>query len=232
MRLLKANEIECRVGQKTKDGNKYSVLLYKTARTDMAILDELYGYNNWQVEYQMVGSSLFCTISIWDSEKKQWIMKQSNGSESNMEAEKGQASDAFKRAGFMVGIGRELYSAPQIWLSSEISPYSLEVSEIGYNEKNEISRLVIKSKGNTVFEFGKEEKIVIGKKVESKIEIPKPLFTPNTAYDTLLEKYKDKIVVNAELKKAGASSLKEITEEIFHKADKALEALSENGACD
>ena len=173
MRLLKANEIECRVGQQTKDKSKYSVLLYKTARCDMAILDEEYGAYNWQVKYDMVGSQMFCTIYIWDAGKGQWVAKQSNGSESNIEAEKGQASDAFKRAGFMLGIGRELYTAPKIWLSSDISSYDLEVAEIGYNDNREINRLVIKAKGQIVYELGKYIK------AEPKTE-PKPVSVPTT----------------------------------------------------
>lgn len=166
IRLLKAEEIECRVGQQTKDKSKYTVLLYKTARTDMDILDEIFGKDNWQVDYSMIGSMLFCTISVWSEERQCWVCKSSNGTESNMEAEKGQASDAFKRAGFMLGIGRELYSAPQIWLEKEVDQYSLRVEAIGYDDNNKIRDLVISGRryGNkmreTVYSFhnGKAEK--------------------------------------------------------------------------
>ena len=152
-RFLKAEEIECRMGQKSKDGSKYSVLLYKTARTDMDILDEVFGKDNWQVEYSMIGTMLFCTVSIWSESRGCWIRKSSNGTEGNIEAEKSVASDSFKRAGFMIGVGRELYSAPQIWLDSRISPYSLEVKEIQYDDKDKICTLVIASKGEVVFQF-------------------------------------------------------------------------------
>lgn len=158
-RLLNADEIECRVGQKSKDGSKYSVLLYKTARTDMDVLDEVFGLDGWQVEYHTIGDKLFCNLGVFSEPRGGWIWKESNGAESNIEAEKGQASDAFKRAGFMFGIGRELYSAPQIWLESSISPYSLEVAEIGYDENDKISDLVISGKRDgqnereTVFKF-------------------------------------------------------------------------------
>ena len=152
-RLLRAEEIECRVGQKTKDGKKYSVLLYKTARTDMDILDEIFGKDNWQVDYSMIGSMLFCTVSVWSEARQCWVRKSSNGTESNMDAEKGQASDAFKRAGFMLGIGRELYSAPQIWLPTEISPYSLEVTDIQYDANDKICRLTISSNGKPCYGF-------------------------------------------------------------------------------
>lgn len=165
-RLLKAEEIECRVGQKTKDGSKYSVLLYKTARTDMDILDEVFGVDNWQVDYSMIGQMLFCTISVWSDARGCWIRKSSNGTESNMEAEKGQASDAYKRAGFMVGIGRELYSAPRIWIDSSVSPYDLEVDQIEYDESDKICTLVLSAKGKTVYQFRNGKGVTEKKKVE------------------------------------------------------------------
>ena len=57
-----------------------------------------------------------CTILIWDKENKQWVSKEDTGTESFTEKEKGLASDSFKRAGTNVGIGRELYTAPFIWI--------------------------------------------------------------------------------------------------------------------
>ena len=114
MRPLRADEIEVRVGQVFEKG--VSMLLYKNARTDMAILDELYGASNWQKDYKEIKGNLFCGIGIWDADKSQWVWKWDCGTESNTEKEKGEASDAFKRAGFNVSIGRELYTAPFIWL--------------------------------------------------------------------------------------------------------------------
>jgi len=116
-RLLRKDEIECRVAQVGKDLSWCSVLLYKDARSDMRILDEAVGPMNWQRHHELINGNLFCTVSIWDDEKKQWISKQDVGVESNTEKEKGQASDAFKRACFNVGIGRELYTAPAIFVS-------------------------------------------------------------------------------------------------------------------
>ena len=117
MRELRADEIEVRVAQCGQKG--VSLLLYKDSRGDMRILDETFGVTGWRDSYQSINGELFCTIEVWDAEKSQWIAKQSNGTPSNMEAEKGRASDAFKRAGFMLGIGRELYTAPFIWVSAE-----------------------------------------------------------------------------------------------------------------
>ena len=180
-RLLKAEEIECRVGQQTKDKSKYSVLLYKTARTDMDILDEVFGVDNWQVDYSMIGQMLFCTISVWSDVRGCWIRKSSNGTESNMEAEKGQASDAYKRAGFMIGIGRELYSAPKIWLDKDVDQYSLNVESINYDVNDKICDLVISGKVDgqkgrvTVYSFhsGKAETVETPKAEKTKEEKPK-----------------------------------------------------------
>lgn len=141
--LLTANDVECRIKKITNEGAV--LLLYKTARVDMRILDEVYGVMNWQRRHEVINGNLFCTISVWDSEKSQWVSKQDVGTESNAEAEKGQASDAFKRAGFAWGIGRELYDAPFIWISGKVSKYDrFHVTDIQYDrEKQAFTRLTI-----------------------------------------------------------------------------------------
>lgn len=111
-RTLKANEIDVRVAQ--IDKNWCTLLLYKDARVDMNILDESVGSMNWQKKYLRDNAN--CIVSIWDSEKTQWIEKEDTGTESFTEAEKGLASDSFKRACFNWGIGRELYTAPSIFI--------------------------------------------------------------------------------------------------------------------
>lgn len=113
-RDLKADEIECRIS--TINAKGLSLLLYKDARVDMRILDETVGSMNWQRSHQTIDGRLYCTVEIWDEKKGQWISKQDVGTESYTEKEKGQASDSFKRAGFCWGIGRELYTAPFIWV--------------------------------------------------------------------------------------------------------------------
>jgi len=47
------------------------------------------------------------------------LTEEDTGTESNTEKEKGLASDSFKRACFNWGIGRELYTAPFIWVGAE-----------------------------------------------------------------------------------------------------------------
>lgn len=111
-RLLRADEIDCRIAQ--IDKNWATLLLYKDARVDQDILDETVGVMNWKKDYQLIDGQLFCTISIWDEDKKQWVGKQDVGIESFSQEEKGRASDAQKRSAFCFGIGRELYTAPGI----------------------------------------------------------------------------------------------------------------------
>lgn len=115
-RALTASDIECRVSTVSDKG--CSLLLYKDARCDMKILDETVGAENWKRSHELINGNLFCNVSIWDEGKKEWVTKQDVGTESYTEKEKGQASDAFKRACFNWGIGRELYTAPFIWIKS------------------------------------------------------------------------------------------------------------------
>lgn len=115
-RALTAGDIECRVSTVSDKG--CSLLLYKDARCDMKILDETVGPENWKRSHELINGNLFCNVSIWDEGKKEWVTKQDVGTESYTEKEKGQASDAFKRACFNWGIGRELYTSPFIWIKS------------------------------------------------------------------------------------------------------------------
>lgn len=114
-RDLQAEEIECRVAQAKNNG--VSLLLYKDARCDQNILDETVGPMNWMRSH--IRENANCIVSIWDEVKKQWISKEDTGTESNTEKEKGLASDSFKRACFNWGIGRELYTAPFVWIKAE-----------------------------------------------------------------------------------------------------------------
>lgn len=168
-RALKASEIDCRIqsiGQNKTGAVGTTILLYKDARVDMNILDETVGAMNWQREHSVVNGNLYCTISIWDEVKEQWIYKSDVGTESNTEKEKGQASDSFKRAGFNWGIGRELYSAPFVYIQLDKSEYSerngkltsnakFKVKDIAYDENRNIVRLVVvDSKGKVRYTFG------------------------------------------------------------------------------
>jgi hypothetical protein len=172
-RKLKAEEIDCRVAQ--IDKNWCTLLLYKDARVDQKILDETVGAMNWQKRY--VRDNANCIVGIWDEEKKQWVEKEDTGTESFTEQEKGLASDSFKRACFNWGIGRELYTAPSIFIlprkdmgaitkadedSKEFfqntnGKYTTKtrfyVDLIGYDDEGNINNLIIRDhKGNIRFE--------------------------------------------------------------------------------
>lgn len=172
---LEADDIEVKVKQVGEKGTV--VLLYKTARTDMRYLDEIYGVNNWQVDYSIIGDALYCTISIWDDTKNQWVRKTNCGIPSREDGDgnekKGEASDAMKRAGFLLGIGRELYSAPFTFISSKVLPTEQDkknpnrwvlknpftkfvVTDIDYDNKRKINKLVIADKqtGEILYRYG------------------------------------------------------------------------------
>jgi len=131
VRDLKEDEIECKISS-VKDGKGLSLLLYKTARTDMSVLDETFGQMNWQCEYKEIKGNMYCGISVFDDIKKEWITKWDCGVESVFgDKQKGEASDAFKRAGFKWGIGVELYTSPFIWISSK----NCEIKNVNNNAK-------------------------------------------------------------------------------------------------
>lgn len=177
-RTLRADEIECRVARCTEKGAQ--LLLYKDARCDMAILDETVGAMNWQRIHGRDNAN--CTVAIWDAEKAQWISKEDTGTESNTEAEKGLASDSFKRACTNWGVGRELYTAPFIWVPgvSEnrqgrwVCNEKFSVTRIEYDENRRITGLAIADKkGKEVYTMGGKTPAK-AKAEKPKAEKPKP----------------------------------------------------------
>ena len=229
IRLLRADEIECRVGMISEKG--LSLLLYKDARVDMKILDEVYGPLNWQRKHEMIGGNLYCTVSIWDEEKQQWISKMDVGTKSNTEQEKGEASDSFKRACFSHGIGRELYTAPFIWIGAEkvsikrkndrYTTYDkFKISSISYNENREITGIsIINQDGRVVYslidrslgqqglpELQKEHMHPTDEHAEA---INKELERTGVALDTVLQRY-------------GVKSVQEMDDNTYKKAMNSL----------
>lgn len=164
-RTLRADEIDCRISQIKKDGSGLSLLLYKDARCDQNILDEVVGPYKWKREHTRDNRN--CVVSIWSDELKQWISKEDTGTESNTEKEKGLASDSFKRACFNWGIGRELYTAPFIWIKSgdckitnkdgRVSCYDrFTVKGIGYTDGVITGiEIVNQATGKTCYKWGK-----------------------------------------------------------------------------
>jgi hypothetical protein len=108
---LSMSQIDFRV-QSVNKGKYVTILAYKDARVDMQRLDDVVGPLGWKRRHLRDNHN--CVVSIFDAESNQWISKEDTGTESNAEAQKGLASDSFKRACFNWGIGRELYDYPLI----------------------------------------------------------------------------------------------------------------------
>lgn len=170
--LLEAADIECRISTVSQKGGSF--LLYKDARCDMRILDQVFGIYGWQRKSELIDGQLFCTVSVQNPTTKEWVSKQDVGTESYTEKEKGRASDAFKRACFNIGIGRELYTAPFIWVNWQGNEYNngkprldLTVKEIKYNARREITSLVLVDKqGNVRYAIGSKAQIAKPKPVD------------------------------------------------------------------
>ena len=166
-RTLKPDEIECRVSQCSERG--VSILLYKTARTDADLLDETVGAERWENDFKLVDGVLYGGIGIDYAGNGNLTWKWDAGTESNTEADKGRASDAFKRAGFKHGIGRELYSAPRIWVAAKNCAKltqkngkwqcrdDFSVDDIKYDDDEKISYLSVLAGQKSVFCWRKSE---------------------------------------------------------------------------
>ena len=216
IRALRADEIECRIGTISEKG--LSLLLYKDARADMRILDETFGCLGWKRTHQSIDGNLYCTVELWDSEKKEWISKQDVGTVSYTEKEKGQASDSFKRACVTVGIGRELYSAPFIWVSAQkcniqrkndkwICYDKFAVTDISYSESREITGLTIvnQDSGEVVYSMFPNAKRHNSQFNEFYFELDRT----GVSLDTVLSRY-------------GVNSLEEMSPDLLNKALNSL----------
>lgn len=184
-RKLNANEIDARVSTISEKG--CSLLLYKDARVDQNILDETVGPEYWQREHQLIGTNLYCTVSIFNKEMDMWVSKQDVGTESYTEKEKGQASDSFKRACFNWGIGRELYTAPFIWIGKDgvnletgkngkTTTYdTFAVKTIGYDKDGNINKLSIynNKKKKVVYTMGKSDDTPVTEEEQFNTEVEK-----------------------------------------------------------
>lgn len=205
IRLLEADEIECRVATINEKG--VSLLLFKDARVDQKILDETFTPFGWSRSHQNIEGNLYCTVEIWDEDKLQWVGKQDGGTMSYSEKEKGQASDSFKRACFNWGIGRELYTAPFIWIPASkvtiqkkgdkyVTTERFNVKEISYNAKREIVSLIITNSQNTVLfslganqNSGLKEKLVKGINIWQMQELERELERTGVEITAVLDRY-------------------------------------------
>lgn len=203
IRLLRADEIECRIATINEKG--LSLLLFKDARVDQKILDETFTPFGWKRTHQVIDGNLYCTVEIWDEDKRQWVAKQDVGTMSYSEKEKGQASDSFKRACFNWGVGRELYTAPFIWISAEkvriekredkfYCNERFKVKEIRYSTEREINHLVIVGNGGILLyslsksaELEKDKHPILSDGQLKRLE--KELQRTGVALEAVLERY-------------------------------------------
>lgn len=188
-RTLRADEIDVRVQQVKKNGagKVYAqLLLYKDARVDMTLLDEEFGILGWQREHSFKDGKNYCKVSVFDKEHNVWVVKEDIGTPSNTEADKGQASDAFKRACVNLGIGRELYSSPKLVIELGDKEYyatkdikgndvyrastflSFAVSAIDYDERRNIVAIeIVDNNGRTRKTIGEIHSALFAAKAEA-----------------------------------------------------------------
>ncbi|WP_051195493.1 Rad52/Rad22 family DNA repair protein [Lachnospira multipara] len=148
-RNLRADEIEVRVHSLNKGGAQ--LLLYKDARADMNILDDAVGPLGWKKEYKRDNAN--CVVSILDKDTGEWISKEDTGTASNSQAEKGLASDSFKRACVNWGIGRALYDAPYIFITKDKLPTFKEANgKFTSYERFKIANVVYSENNKSIIE--------------------------------------------------------------------------------
>lgn len=222
-RNLRADEIDCRAYIMPSEEAK--ILLYKDARCDQNILDETVGPMNWQRHHLRDNAN--CVVAIYDEKKNEWIEKEDTGTESSIEKGKGLASDSFKRACVNWGIGRELYTAPEIIIrpnqfdsDGRICFTHFAVSEIDY-ENGVISYLVIVNSdtGEEAFCFkkGEKPKSPVAKKISDKDLVKALLIKTGTKEGDFFEYFK-------------VSSVNEMTDKQIEKGIEMLQKKANKGA--
>lgn len=187
IRLLDKSEISLRVGKlaDTRYGVYVNLLAHTDARTCSKILDEAFTPMGWQRTYEGINDELFCAVSVWDDEKKQWIKKSDVGAMANDGTEKSRASDAFKRACVSHGVARELYSLKNIGFKLDEGEYERKgdsiksyaqffVSDVAYDEKSRtFTELVVVDKNDKVrYRLSSRKEDAVN--AYSKAEQPKP----------------------------------------------------------
>lgn len=106
--------IHFRVGATTKDKQSGIALAYIDARDAMERLDAVVGPGNWQRRYPWSNAPrLYCEVGIRIG--GDWVFKGDGAGDTDVEADKGAFSDAFKRACVNWGIARYLYDMPNAW---------------------------------------------------------------------------------------------------------------------
>jgi len=203
---LSKDDVELRIGHTSVKG--FSLLLYKTARTDIKRLNETGAIWRNKHKYDAMGL-LTCTISIYDPEHALWIDRVDVGTESQTEKQKGLYSDSFKRAGFRWGIGLELYNAPFVWISWEMEQINskwkpknffsqgLYISEY-ITKEGQFTKLIIKYNNKEIYKMGEKQKplVIQGATEEQVFKIQELITDTATDKPTFLQYFKVKDIKN------------------------------------
>lgn len=226
IRLLTAGEIDVRVGAIYKNG--ITLLLYKDARVDMNILDEIYGPYGWMRLHSKIGDAMFCELKVKDPESGTWVSKMDVGAPSNSEAIKGSCSDSFKRAATNLGIGRELYTSPFIWV--DINKVTLKedgnkksvkdtffVQSIEFDENRRVitGLVIVNQDKNVVFQYLESR--------EPRLSQVAITITADQTAEILNEIKRTGISLPGVLKKYGLKKISDMSPELYATAMKTMQ---------
>ena len=141
---LKVDQVDFRI-QSINKGGYATLLAYKDARVDIRRLNDIFGVGGWRKQYREIKGNLFCRLYIpCQDDKSNWSWVEDVGVPSKEESEKGEASDAFKRAGFNLGIGIELYDYPEIRVKLNDDEWEMKVGQDGKERPTQTYKLKLK----------------------------------------------------------------------------------------
>lgn len=225
IRLLKAEEIDVRVGAIYKKG--ITLLLYKNARVDMSILDELYTPYGWMRKHMKVDDVMFCELLVKDPETGTWVSKMDVGAPSYSEPIKGACSDSFKRAATNLGIGRELYTSPFIWVDiNEVTikedgakksvkdSFSVQSIEFDEERRNITGLVIVNQDRKVVFQYMENCK--------AKSNVPAITITADQTTQILDEIKRTGVSLPGVLKKYGLKKISDMSPELYTAAMKTM----------
>lgn len=141
---LPFKEIDWRVGSTTQDKSKGLALGYIDARDLMERLDDVVGGSNWQTYDKKDGDTYYCQLSVMN------CTKTGGAGATDVEGEKGGSSDAFKRAGYLFGIGRYLYNLKGVWVPIKQYGKSYAIDRDNEETKRALNAALIKVSGEAV----------------------------------------------------------------------------------
>lgn len=217
LRFLTASEVEVRLqsDKPDKDGNK-KYLLYMDARAARRLLNERFGIYGWQLLYEHVNGQLFAKLGIKDPESGQWVWKMETGNESTIEGEKGQVSDALKRAVVTLGWD-ELYSSPDIRFNGYSTGNRVQTIEYDTTNRRIIRLVIVDRYGKVVYNWAANQQPQ--QPVQAPIQpntapvTPQPVQQPQQySKEALIENLRANANLEASLPHANIAMLKKFVE--------------------